>query len=206
MQKKCELPDHQAILSFWFEGLTDDDRILKNENPYLKWFRSSPQIDREIIFQFKESLMQADQGCFSGWEKNPFQSTALIILFDQLPRNMFRNTAKMFQYDAKALSIAQKLILKGEDLSLPLLYRQFVYMPFSHAEDLQCQKKAVQYFENLFKDSERRTSLNNKFYKSQYEHALKYADIINRFGRFPHRNKILNRSSTPEEEAFTGKS
>jgi uncharacterized protein (DUF924 family) len=125
----------------------------------------------------------------AAWEATPERALALIVVLDQFPRNMFRGAARMFAADALALAVAKRAVARGFDQKLELPKRNFFYLPFMHAENLAEQESCV--------------ALSRQ---NADENTLKYAelhaDIIRRFGRFPHRNAILGRSTTPEEQAF----
>lgn len=174
-----------AILRFWFS-----DRVKK------QWFKSTDAFDAEIRKTFETVAMgvaaeQATQNPEHDWEiKSPQAHLALIIALDQFPRNMYRDTPAAFAWDEFALAAAKRMVARRTDFLLPQDHRPFVYMPFMHSEDLSDQDECVRLCEA------RLDELN----------TLKFAhihrDIIMRFGRFPHRNKIIGRESLLEEQEF----
>ena len=176
-------PDN--ILRFWFS-----DRASKH------WFKSSDAFDAEIRREFESlaislAATQAERKAAHGWEsQSPAAHLALIIALDQFPRNMYRDTAAAFAWDKYALAAAKRMIARKTDIHLPQKQRPFAYMPFMHSELLDDQEACVRLADARLDD----------------EGTLKFAkihrDIISRFGRFPHRNKILGRETLPEEQAF----
>jgi uncharacterized protein (DUF924 family) len=174
----------REILEFWF----GDD--LK---PRKIWFVRNLDFDEAIRSRFLSLHTQAATGKLDAWITTPESCLALVLLLDQFSRNMFRGQLQAFATDPKARQVAQMAIDQQFDQSLPPVQRQFFYYPLEHTEDLECQYQAVKLFEQ-FKD--------NAELDDSYVYALKHRDIIERFGRFPHRNSILGRASTPEEIEF----
>jgi uncharacterized protein (DUF924 family) len=169
-------PEH--ILAFWF---SDDVRP--------KWWVKEDAFDDEMRERFGAALEAALSGAFDDWTERPEGALALVILLDQAPRNCYRGTPGAFSADDKALGIAKDAIARGYDLALPAEWRNFLYMPFQHSERLEDQERGVE----LFAANDVADGL--KFMRA-------HRDIIARFGRFPHRNAILGRASTPEELDF----
>lgn len=173
--------DSQAvILTFWFEEATPQ-----------QWFQSNPDFDALITDRFLKDYELAVTGLYDAWQDKAEAALALCILLDQFPRNMFRGTPRAFQSDSKALAVARHTVGKHLDKVLPVLRRRFLYLPFEHAEDLACQEESVRLFEAIRKDD-----------PLGYDYALRHRDVIAKFGRFPHRNAILGRDTTPEEAAY----
>ena len=169
----------QEILQFWFKELIPKQHFIKDK-----------AVDEEIQRRFATALEPAAQGQFDHWLTEAEAALALVILLDQFPRNIFRQHPNAFAFDDKALACAQTIIDQEQDLKLPLEQRSFIYMPFMHAEDLAMQERCIALF------TERCPKPDNiKF-------AITHRDIIQDFGRFPHRNTILGRPSTKEELAF----
>ena len=127
---------------------------------------------------------------------------ALVILFDQFSRNLYRNTAKMYATDLLALDLTQRSIADGMDKNLQLIERLFLYTPLMHAEELGVQQLSLIFFGELVKDCERSWPKNIDYFKYTFDYAQRHFEIIKCFERFPHRNKILNRQSTVEEVDF----
>ena len=154
-----------------------------------RWFKKNPAFDDEIRERFLTTYEVAAAGQLSVWEQSAEGTLALLILLDQFPRNMFRGEARAFATDPLARAITAGAIVRGFDSQVPKEMRNFFYLPFEHSEDLA--------------DQERGIALNKA---SGDEENLKWAeihaDIIRRFGRFPHRNAVLGRTTTPDEQAF----
>ncbi len=196
------MPDPRVIIDFWFEGLTDDRPVQPNRPPAQKWFKYDPQFDEEIRRRFEADLIEAGQGRRVDWEKTPEGRLALILMFDQFSRNLYRGTPQMYVHDPPALRLAQRIIDGRLDRPYPLVRRAFLYMPLMHAEDPDCQQRCVDLFQELVAESRERSPANVAYYEYQLGYAMRYQDVIRRFGRFPHRNRILNRSATPQEQDF----
>jgi uncharacterized protein (DUF924 family) len=169
-----------SVLDFWF-GPEDAERA--------EWFRADPAFDRLVAERFGPAVEAALAGELDAWAGTPHGALARIVLLDQFTRNAFRGTPRAFAGDALALAAARRMVREGQDDALTPMQRQFAYMPFEHAEDLEAQREGVKL-------------IGAKAPASQLEWAVKHHDVIARFGRFPHRNEILGRESTPEEVAF----
>ncbi len=165
------------VLAFWWDAGPE------------KWYERSDAFDQEIRDTFMATYEAAAAGKLDHWADTPSGTLALIILLDQLPRNMFRDDKRAFATDAKALGLARDAVAKDFDRAYCNPARQFFLMPYQHAEDLAVQEHSV----DLFRD---RCDQEGHYY------ALVHMDVIRRFGRFPHRNKVLGRQSTEAEQAF----
>jgi len=192
----------QEILAYWFEGATDETPIDRNAFPFKKWFAKSPAIDSEIRKKFEVDLRRAEQGEYKSWELSPEGRLALILLFDQFSRNMYRDTPKMFATDPLALALSLSSITEALDRQLSLIEREFFYMPLMHSEQLEIQKLSLKCFQDLIAESRIKNQRNTAYYEYTGGFAQRHHDTIARFGRFPHRNIILNRPSTMEELEF----
>ena len=179
----------QPVLDFWF--LPEGDPGHGKSRP--EWFRKDPAFDALIHQRFGEAISRALAGEFVEWDSDPRGALARIILLDQFTRNTFRDTPRAFAGDARALAAARAMVDSGRDRMLGAVERWFVYLPFEHAEDLATQERAVALFNALAAEP----GLGDIA-----EYAVRHRDIIARFGRFPHRNRILGRESTPEEIEF----
>jgi uncharacterized protein (DUF924 family) len=168
------------ILSFWFD-----------ETQPKQWFQVNEDFDRTVTERFSEPYDMAVSGDFDTWKNSADGALAYCILLDQMPRNMFRGTPKAFTTDGKALVTAKYAISKGFDQVLPPIKRRFIYLPFEHSENINDQRKSVELFEKMKGDD-----------PLGYDYAVRHRDVIDKFGRFPHRNKILGRPNTPEEEDY----
>ena len=185
------------VLDFWFGAPDDPGHAL----PRAVWVHKDDVFDAEIGRRFGpliEAALLADESDLSlDWITRPLQAApalARLLLLDQFTRNFFRGTARSFAGDGQALNIARALVASGRDRDLTGVQRQFVYLPFEHAEDLSHQRTSVQLFEQLARDEPALAGL--------VEWARRHLEIVARFGRFPHRNAILGRTSTAEELAF----
>ena len=177
------------ILDFWFGAPGTADHGKSRE----VWFRKDPAFDAAIAARFGEAVGIALAGGFGDWCANARGALARVLLLDQFTRNMFRDTPRAFAGDARALATAEDAIARGLDRELDAYGRWFLYLPFEHAEDAAAQRRSLELFGAL-------SSAMGE--TSPLEWAQKHADVIFRFGRYPHRNAILGRTSTAEEIAF----
>ncbi|MCH9757155.1 MAG: DUF924 domain-containing protein [Gammaproteobacteria bacterium] len=168
----------EAILDFWFNQLTP-----------AQWWKKDTELDQWIISQFSSIHHKAALGELSNWRKTPEGCLAEVIILDQFSRNMFRNTPKSFAFDGMALILSQEAIRQAFDQKLSIMERSFLYMPFMHSESLHIHQQAL----HLFSEPGLEQTLS--FEKQHFE-------IIERFGRYPHRNDILERTSTKTEKDF----
>jgi uncharacterized protein (DUF924 family) len=191
------------ILGYWF-GDWDDDTPVDPKSPrFARWFGGqNPDLDREIRERFEDDHLRAARGDLRAWEESPRGATALVILLDQFPRNMYRGTPHAFATDPLARAVTERALAAGRDQAVPLLYRQFLYLPLMHAEDLGAHERCVTLFAELASLAKERSPGNAGFLASAVDYARRHRDIVARFGRFPHRNAILARTSTPEEAEF----
>jgi uncharacterized protein (DUF924 family) len=180
----------EAVLDFWFGPPDDPGHRL----PRPAWFRKDPAFDQQVRERFGPTIEAALAGRLGAWASEPLPALAQVIVLDQFTRNAFRDTARAFAGDERALVAAQAMVDAGQDRGLSGVQRQFVYMPFEHAEDRAAQEQALRLFARLGEDE---PALADLLRWAQAHH-----DIVARFGRFPHRNALLGRTSTPEEEAF----
>jgi uncharacterized protein (DUF924 family) len=165
-----------------------------------RWWKKDDALDKEIRARFEATLERGVRGELEGWQTSPRGRLALVLLYDQLSRNMFRGTARSFAQDPLARAAATKAFEAGDEQVLAPVEVGFLLMPFMHAEDLELQRRCIVGFEKL-RDAASDDALRANF-ASSAEFGLKHEAIIARFGRFPHRNAIVGRTSTPEEEAF----
>lgn len=193
------------ILDFWFQGVNDAAVIDKKKPPVSLWFAKNDQFDQDIRDRFGADWNKAMAGELKDWEKTSEGQLALIVLLDQFSRNMHRGTPPMFAGDPKALAITLRMIDEFKDEEYQLIERCFIYMPLQHAEDINIQTMSVQCFSDLVEESRQRAPRNTPYYVYSLDYAKKHQVIVDRFGRFPHRNVILGRFSTPEEMAFLKK-
>ncbi|HEY7239111.1 MAG TPA: DUF924 family protein [Burkholderiales bacterium] len=175
------------MLLFWFGATPERGKAHK------RWFVKDEAFDREVRERFLPLYEEAAAGKLAHLTGAAADCLALIVLLDQFPRNMFRGTARAFATDAAALETARHAMARGFDAALLPVERLFVYLPFEHSENLSDQERACDLTKPLDLVAPRLEA---------YRYALAHRDIIRRFGRFPHRNAILGRSSTPEELEF----
>ncbi len=191
------MTDVGSILRFWFGTDADDAAVGKAQAKL--WWSKNVEIDREIRWRFEDLLRAAAQGQLDDWADTPRGRLALIILTDQFPRNIYRDTPQAFACDAKALAWCLDGLEQRLDLRLRPIKRVFFYLPLEHAESPAQQERSVRCFEELFAA----VPLEQQSIFGEYlDFARRHRDVIARFGRFPHRNKILGRESTIEESAF----
>jgi uncharacterized protein (DUF924 family) len=163
------------ILTFWREAGPD------------RWYKKDDTFDAEVRRRYLDLWQRASAGDLSEWETSDDGALALVIVLDQFPRNMFRGKPEAFSSDAKALAVAERAVAHGTDARIDPELLEFLYMPFMHSEALADQLRCVELFQNS---------------PENLKYAREHADIIRRFGRFPHRNGMLGRATTPEEQAF----
>jgi uncharacterized protein (DUF924 family) len=166
------------VLTFWF-----------SEETRRHWFEPTPAFDQKIRERFARLWARAARGDLKAWEQSPEGCLALVVLLDQMPRNLFRGTPRAYATDPRACAVAEGAIAKGFDRGLPPERKHFLYLPFSHSERLADQSRALALFECAGLDE-------------ALVYVRDHLAIIRRFGRFPHRNVILGRPSTPEELEF----
>lgn len=184
------------ILDFWFGPLDADG--LPDKRHRQRWFEPNRAFDREIRRRFLSLMLVASEGGLDSWRKAPGGRLAEILLLDQVTRHVHRGTGLAFDNDVAARRLCREGLDLGADVELPLIGRAFFYMPLQHSEKLADQEEAVALYEQLvaLAPTARARDVLAQFHGSAVEHR----DIIARFGRFPHRNKLLKRPSTAAEE------
>lgn len=184
--------DIDLIISFWF-----DPRY-----PYTRWFIKSAALDAEITSKFGQLVSIArTTNSLDDWARSPKGALALLLLLDQFPRNIYRDSAEAFGSDQKALAVATRVVAQGFDRAMPLVQQAFFYLPFEHEEQLLSQIACVSLFEGLAGRGEA-GSQEKQFADKCVDYAVRHRNVIAMFGRFPIRNKVLHRVSTPEELDF----
>ena len=169
---------HQEVLDFWFK-----------ETPKELWFEKNTAFDKKVTEKFAKTYDHAVAGELDEWKDAAKSCLALIIVLDQFPRNMFRDSPKAFAHDALARDATKHALEEGYEELLKGAEKSFLIMPLMHSEYLNDQEMCLQLFSSWG-------------YKTNVQFAKEHRDIIKRFGRFPHRNKVLGRKNTPEEEEF----
>lgn len=182
--------DAQAVLDFWFAAKGDPEHGAVRD----LWFRKSDETDRQIAERFGPLIEQALRGELEAWATEPQTALAQIVLLDQFTRNTFRDTPRAFAGDKRALAAAMAMVGARHDEKLLPVQRVFVYLPFEHAEGIVMQQEALRLFTRLVTEA---PELQNML-----DYAQRHHDVVQRFGRFPHRNVILGRQSSTDEIEF----
>ena len=177
------------VLDFWFgrEGAPEYGHFRD------EWFRKDPAFDAKVISRFADLYEEAAAGNLDDWREGAESCLALVIVLDQFPRNMFRGDGRTHAEDDRALGASAYAVEHALDRELPAFQRMFLYMPFMHSESVEDQRRSVEMFERL---------AGEEGAPDVVSYAVAHRDIVERFGRFPHRNEILARKTTPEEAVF----
>lgn len=201
----------RTILDYWFSSIDDAtplDEVEPFRGCFARWYGKQVAIDDEIRMQFEPALLAAtgdgrrwDEE-LTRWQSAPLGLLSLVILLDQFPRNMYRDSARMYAHDDLALSVTTLAIREYEARPLSLVQRMFLYVPLMHVENLTIQQAMVARFESLLALATERSPQNVGFYKFALQYAVRHRDVVEQFGRFPHRNEILGRQSTAAELEF----
>jgi uncharacterized protein (DUF924 family) len=187
----------EQILSFWFKeqelSAPQIDRRMDI------WFGEDPVFDHEIEKEFSDDIEKASEGKLSHWADEPQGRLALILLLDQFRRNIYRGTVDAFSHDKLALKLCVEGAMEKKDKGLSSIQRVFFYMPLQHAESRKVQAKSVELYERL---AESASATLQETFLTVVQFAELHKDIIDQFGRFPHRNSLLGRENTPEENEY----
>ena len=178
-----------AILDFWF-GPRDHADFGTSRG---FWFQGGPEFDESVKEAFKRDVDAARGGAYDSWRESPSAALALVILFDQFPRNIYRGDPLAFATDPRARALSTHILDRAWDKDMSPVEQLFVYLPFEHSEDIGDQRRSVELFENM-------APHENK--PEWIDFARRHLVIVERFGRFPHRNRILGRADTDEERVF----
>ncbi|HET9149468.1 MAG TPA: DUF924 family protein [Alphaproteobacteria bacterium] len=181
----ADASEAEDVLAFWFADVPGDDFTARKDI----WFGNDPAFDAVVARRFSALHAKASAGSLTAWEDGPRSALALVIVLDQFPRNIYRGTLRAFASDPQALAVARRALNRGFDHALRPVERMFLYLPFEHSESREDQERSVALF----------TALEDPI---TLDYAVRHRDIIARFGRFPHRNAILGRPSTPAERVF----
>ena len=187
----------EAVLEFWFGASSRDPAAAHARRTF--WYQPSAVVDQEITARFSGTLARAAGGTLQSWRYSPRGALALIVVLDQFSRNIHRATADAFAQDASALSLALAGVEQGQDRQLQEVERSFFYLPFQHAEHPLWQERSLDLYQRLIEEARPPFV---PFAEYCYGFAREHAAVIARFGRFPHRNQVLQRVSTPQEEAY----
>lgn len=187
----------EAILSFWFKETELTAPQIDRRMDI--WFGEDAVFDHEIEKEFANDVEEASQGRLDHWAHQPRGRLALILLLDQFRRNMFRNTAKAFEKDKAALRLCVEGAMAKKDAGLSPIERVFFYMPLQHAESAKVQAKACELYNKL---AEAVSATYRETFMTIVQFAELHRDVVDQFGRFPHRNQLLGRKNTPEEDEY----
>jgi uncharacterized protein (DUF924 family) len=191
------LASAEEVHRFWFADTLDDPQAASTRSRV--WFGTDARFDDQIRSRFEPTIRAAASGELRAWEDAPRTCICLVVVLDQFPRNAYRNTAAAFDHDAVALSAARHGVAAGYLDALSAVERPFLLMPYQHAEDVATQRESVRLFERVLAQAPGE-------WRSHAEINLQFArahlEIVERFGRFPHRNAVLARASTPMEREY----
>ena len=187
----------QEVIDYWLGDAETDPSAARDRSKL--WYGSSTEIDNQIRQKFGAALALAERGQLQQWQESPSGQLALVILLDQFSRNLYRGSKDAWQNDVRALELASSCVENNDHLNLSNIARVFLYHPYHHAESSITQEKAVLLLDELYENAspEWRPSL-----KRFAEFTRSHSEIVRRFGRFPHRNKLLGRLSTAEEDEY----
>jgi uncharacterized protein (DUF924 family) len=186
-----------AVLDFWFGAPGSAADVAARQRTL--WFAKSAANDRIVAERFAETLVAAGRGELDDWAATPRSRLALIVVLDQFPHHIHRDHGQSFAYDALSLALAMEMIQRGEDAQVTPIERVFVYLPLEHAESMAMQDLSVALYEKLAHEA---ATAERGLFDGFLDYARKHRDVVARFGRFPHRNELLERPSTPEEIEF----
>jgi uncharacterized protein (DUF924 family) len=188
------------VLDFWFgEGWEAMPAHQVAERQKKLWWSKNPDIDAQCRSRFEALVQQAAANALDDWTEDAHSMLALILLLDQMPRNIYRDTPQAFAFDELARQCSHLALAMGLDQELPPLARVFLYLPLEHAEDLDDQQYVVQLMTALARSA---SGEDKAAFDGYADYARRHLAVIERFGRFPHRNRILGRDSTAEETQF----
>lgn len=187
----------ESVLAFWFGAPGSAVEVAGRQGKL--WFGKSPVNDQRVIERFADTLAAASQGGFDHWAGTPRDRLALVIVLDQFPHHIHRDQPQAFATDPQSLALSLEALTAGEDRRLAPIERVFLYLPLEHAESLAMQDRSVALYEILAHEA---APDKRALFENFLDYARKHRDVVARFGRFPHRNAILGRTSTPDELEF----
>lgn len=185
------------LLDWWFGSAESPAETAKAKNKL--WFGKKKSQDTDALHRFGGLVEQALQGGLSEWTETPQGWLALVLLLDQLPRMIFRDTPKSYAGDSRAQALVKHGLKLERDLALTPIQRTFIYLVLEHTEQLEAQDEAIRRFTDLLPLL---PSTDREYFTQTLDYAKKHRAVIERFGRFPHRNEVLGRESTAEEVEF----
>lgn len=184
------------LIADWFGEALESPLAIADRQDW--WFKADRERDEYLQRKYGALVEQCAAGQWYRWLDNPEGRLALVIALDQLPRNLFRGTPRAFAWDAQTTAWCLAAVHTGQDRSLKPIQRVFLYMPLQHSEDLQAQETGVQLYTRLARENAEWPAFEKEF----LAYARVHRDIVARFGRFPHRNRVLGRDNTPEEAEY----
>jgi len=187
----------ETVLAFWFGPPGSAAETAGRQRTL--WFGKSPENDQAVIERFAATLTAATAGQLNHWAHTPRGRLALVIVLDQFPHHIHRDRPQAFATDPQALALSLAALPTGEDRQLAPIERVFLYLPLEHAESLELQDRSVLLYEKLAQEA---ADDERMLFDNFLDYARKHRDVVARFGRFPHRNAILGRISTPDELEF----
>ncbi|MEQ1590785.1 MAG: DUF924 family protein [Thiobacillaceae bacterium] len=187
----------EVVLDYWFGAPGSAATIAARQSKL--WFGKQPEKDRDISKRFTTTFNTAASGALDSWADLPRGRLALVILLDQFPHHIHRDTAQMFAQDSKSLAVSLEALTTGADRQLSMIERIFLYLPLEHAESVSMQDLSVAQYTQLVAEA---AEPERKLFDGFLDYAHKHRDVIMRFGRFPHRNEILGRTSSQDEIEF----
>jgi len=192
------MPDQpESVLAFWFGAPGSAAEVAGRQSKL--WFGKSPANDQAVIERFAATLTAATAGQLDHWAHTPRGRLALVIVLDQFPHHVHRDQPQAFATDPQSLALSIAALESGEDRELAPIERVFLYLPLEHAESLDLQERSVSLYEQLAHEA---AADERALFDGFLDYARKHRDVVVRFGRFPHRNEILGRPSTPDELEF----
>jgi uncharacterized protein (DUF924 family) len=192
-----EVHDFKLVLDFWFGDAASDLEILEQKSSL--WWEKDTSLDAKIALRFSATLNSLVAGELSDWKNTPESYLTMIILADQFSRNIYRDTKKAFAQDELALALTLEGLETRLDLKLGKVHRIFFYMPLEHAENLSIQDRSIEMYRELYESAPENLKAR---LKGNLDYAILHREVIEKFGRYPHRNEILNRQSTVEEREY----
>lgn len=187
----------ESVLDFWFGAPGSAAEIAGRQSKL--WFGKSLANDQAVIDRFAATLTAATAGRLDAWANTPRGRLALVIVLDQFPHHIHRDQPQAFATDPQSLALSLAALESGEDRKLAPIERVFLYLPLEHAESIEMQERSVSLYEQLANEA---AADERALFDNFLDYARKHLDVVARFGRFPHRNEILGRPSTPEELEF----
>lgn len=190
------------IWEYWFLDLDEDSEVTFDSAFHRRWFTRDLDLDKEIKKMYGADVKNAAKGEYDDWINDPQGRLVLIILLDQFSRRIHRDSPKAYANDLKALELSLMSVKDGFDGRVGFVERIFYFLPIMHAENLELQETSLQAFQKLVREAERYEDLNVEYCKYMMSVAVKYAEAMKQFSRFPHRNDLLNRRSTSDERLY----